>query len=93
MISFQLLPPLITNYMHAMSNNYVKNRISHVKPNIIKPEYNKLPTVGDLMYYVSTMRLAYCDGLSNDGYFLMTFSGEETPRKYSKSDILNKFRY
>lgn len=53
----------------------------------------RMPKVGDLLYYIPTGRLAYCDGKSDNEHILMSFPGEDTPREYTKSEIVNNFRY
>lgn len=53
----------------------------------------RFPKIGDLLYDNATNRLAYCDGISDNGHILMSFPGEDTPREYAKSEIINNFRY
>lgn len=53
----------------------------------------KMPRVGDLLYHITTNILAYCDGINDDGYFLMSFPGENVPHEYAKHEIISNFRY
>lgn len=53
----------------------------------------RFPKVGDLLYDNATNRLVYCDGKSDNQHILMSFPGEDTPREYTKSEIVNNFRY
>lgn len=53
----------------------------------------RIPKVGDLLYHIATNRLAYCDGINDDGYFIMSFPGENVPHEYAKHEIISNFRY